>query len=294
MRPSIYDDNKRRNYPLVRVPGVQVLATEVLVDCQFDFAAYAGFSPGSHVVWLSRISSDASNVTLRFSTDADELSSLPLDFVIPRTGPEFQTGFASAEATFPDGSPCEEQLAWFGFVVVCDRQAIVDATTGGPVTFTKDKTPVEPVLIRNMEDSYVRSISVANERRTLVTDTIDTVRPYLVHTTCLQGAIKIAEGKNCRITVDPDENALLFGGAVGAGLGSVCDEIPAAPDETAPAGSTLLTGGPKCTEVVKRINGLTGPTIGLRGVQGFDVQRDPDNPSRVLVSFSPSVLPRPA
>ena len=294
MRPSIYDDNKYRSYPLVRVPGVQVVDTGILVDCQFDFAAYAGFAAGTNTVWLSRISSDSTNVTLRFSTDATELSSLPLDFVVPRSGPEFQTVFADVEGVFPESTPCEAQLAWFGFVVVSDRQAIVDATAGGPVTFTKDKTPVEPVLIRTMEDSYVRSVSVANERRTLVTDTADTVRPYLVHTTCLQGQIKVGEGHNVRITVDPETNALLFGGAVGAGLGQVCDEIPAAPDEEPPDGSSLLTGGPKCTEVVKRINGLTGPTIGLRGIQGFDVKRDTDNPSRVIIDFSPSVLPRPA
>lgn len=293
MRPGIYDDNKNRSYPLIRLPDVPAVDQSVLIDCQFDFAAYAGFVPGVSVVWLSRISSDSTNVTLRFSTDAEELSSISLDFVIPRSGPEFQHAFASADATFPDSTPCAAQLAWFGFVIVCNRQAIVDATGGGPVTFTKTQTPVEPVLVRTMEDSYVRSVSVANQRRTLVTDTADTVRPYLVYDTCLQGPIKIAEGHNCRITVDPEGNALKFGGAIGAGLGQVCEEIPASPDETAPSGSDLLSGGPSCNEVVKRINGLTGPTIGLRGTQGFDVKRHPSITSRLLVTLDPDVLPRP-
>ena len=570
MRPGIYDDNKNRSYPLIRLPGVPAVDQSILIDCQFDFAAYAGFVPGVSTVWLSRISSDGTNVTLRFSTDAEELSSISLDFVIPRSGPEFQHAFASADATFPDSTPCAAQLAWFGFVIVCNRQAVVDATGGGPVTFTKTQTPVEPVLVRTMEDSYVRSVSVANQRRTLITDTADTVPPYLVYDTCLQGPIKIAEGhncvlpdtvvqgsvlaasrvwytgtvseivtragrrrtvtphhpvmttrgfvaagqlqvgenliayqaqvdspvlcptagnhkqyeptsiknvfeaialrdsdtrcvelvrcgpddlhgdgvrcqgqieivrtnrhltlelppcnrqegqdlqlsrldlqptcenrscpcgldgvtvshtsprdvrgrdvppplltahpgipyaqcfggashfdpvlleaalkaattaanfisqryqsfplqislddiveirnreysghvfdlqtttgmmvaeglyiSNCRITVDPEGNALKFGGAVGAGLGPVCEEIPASPAETAPDGSELLSGGPGCNEVVKRINGLTGPTIGLRGIQGFDVKRHPSITSRLLVTLDPDVLPRP-
>jgi hypothetical protein len=51
------------------------------------------------------------------------------------------------------------------------------------------------------------------------------------------------------------------------------DEIPLdpldGPSETPPEGSFLLSGGPRCKDTIKTINGINGQTVSIKGGPGI-------------------------
>ena len=84
----------------------------------------------------------------------------------------------------------------------------------------------------------------------------------------------------------PYDHSLTFTAAQAAGAGTPCGEVPLYIDEPDPPGSTLLSGGPACDEIISSINGLSSSTINL--VAGMGTVISPDetgDPNTLNVSF---------
>ena len=79
------------------------------------------------------------------------------------------------------------------------------------------------------------------------------------------------------------DNSITITPRVGAGEGQPCDEVPLTAAETAPAGSTLLSGGPTCNEVIRTINGIPGPHYTILAGTGVTVAADTTDTHRLNV-----------
>ena len=300
-RTTFYNDNKFRRYPFVSSPAIETspdavyqIPDRLLVGAGFKVYAYSGYAAGQHVVWLSRVGYDSSHVTLEFTSDAPGLAGNPLTFTVARDAGETTIAFADTLGTGVDpvDGGCTSQMLWMGFVVVGDTQPLVDWMTSNPQTLILPQHRIEPGLIQNLDGAYVRSVNLANRRRVQTTDVPGAERPILVNAQCIQGPIRFLEGKNCQIDYDLADNALLFSAVVGGGDGEPCHEIPVVDGEASPDGGSLLSGGPRCDETIKTINGVPGPRVTLRGApgSGITVEKDGSNPHKINVKFDPALL----
>lgn len=300
-RTTFYNDNKFRRYPFVSTAAIETAPEAVdqvpdrlLVGAGFKVYAYSGFVEGQYTVWLSRVGYDSSNITLEFSSDAPGLDGHPLTFTVARDAGETTISFADTLGTGVDpvAGGCTAQLLWMGFVVVGDTQALVDWAGSNPQTLVPEQHTIEPGLIQNLDGAYVRSVNLANRRRVRTTDVPGAERPILVNAQCLQGPIRFMEGKNCRIDYDLASNGLLFNAVVGGGEGEPCVELAVVEDEIPPDDGSLLSGGPRCDETIKTINGVQGPRISLRGApgSGITVEQDSVNPHKINVTLDPAFL----
>lgn len=301
-RTEFYDDNANRRYPFVSTPAIEAAAAddqlpnEVLLDCGFTFAAYAGATAATQV-WLASVEllTGPDRIRLTFATDAEHLAAVPLVIDAPVGAEEFVAAFgeSSGNSDAPAAVASCEQLLWFGFAVVTNRTAALAAFIGANGTaLTPAQHVVEPALLQNIDGTYVRTLNIANQDRLHVTDTPGEPRAVIVAETCLQGPLLLREGYNCRISADLRRNGFIIAAGLGAGLGQPCDEIPLYVSEASPDDGDLLSGGPSCAEVLKSINGVAGPNIPLRGVDGIFVTHDPDVTNRLIIVVDQTRLAR--
>lgn len=298
-RTSFYDDNRNRRYPFVSTAEIEAAALpdaqipdSVLLDCGFTFAAGSGFVTGEHSVWLDSVEVGES-IILRFASDAPGVVGVPLSFDFPYFAEESQVIFNEVRANGLDPIPggCTNQLMWYGFAVLGSIPDLIAwAETEGPVFLTAEQHTVEPGAIQNLDKTYVRSANLANKERTLVTDIPGEPKPIHVNAQCIQGPLRFVPGYNCRIDYDLPRNGLVIGAVVGAGDGEPCDEVIMYAGETSPDGGELLSGGPRCTDIIKTVNGVGGPRLSLRGTKGIAIVRDPDIANQLNVTIDPSIL----
>ncbi len=111
-----------------------------------------------------------------------------------------------------------------------------------------------------------------------------------VNARCLDGDLRVKEGFNISVRQEDNTNSLIIGAAIGAGAGLACSEIPLYAGEVPPNGSGVLTGGPKCNEVVKTINGVGGPTLQLLAGRGVRITASLDDPHEIVVSLAENDL----
>jgi len=302
-RTSFYDDNKFRRYPFLSTAAIesapeatQQIPDSVLLACGFTMFAYSGYIASGHVAghvtWLNRVSYDSENLLLEFACTAPGLEDVPLNFTVPRNAGESTIVFAEAygDGANPVAGGCTDQLLWAGFIVVGNTEDFVEWAPSTPLTLIMDQHVIEPALIRNLDNAYVRSVNLANQRRVRTTDVPGEPRPYLVNAQCMQGPMRFVEGKNCSITYDLTNNGLVFAAGVGDGDGEPCAELPVVVDEEPPEGSSLLSGGPKCSETIKTINGVGGPRVIIRGSNMISVLRDQTDPHKINVTIDASFL----
>lgn len=139
---------------------------------------------------------------------------------------------------------------------------------------------VEPALIQNM--SNIRRINIANKSRVMVTPPKDCYlsssvgdSPAVINSVDSDGDIAIKPGYNCEIAVSVADNSITLSAALGLGEGEPCSEIPLdpldGPPEIPPEGSFLLSGGPRCKDTIKTINGISGQTVSIKGGPGISV-----------------------
>lgn len=298
-RTSFYDDNRFRRFPFVSTAEIESapeaadqLPDSVLLDCGFTFLAYSGFDPAVHQVWLASVGFGSDSVTLQFESDAPGVADAALVFTCPRDGLESQIRFSELTGTGTneiDGG-CTDQPLWLGFVAIGDTQALVDWAGTSPQTLDAGQHLIEPGSVQSLDGSYVRSINLANRQRVRVDDDISTARPILINSQCMQGPARFIEGVNCQIDYDLPRNGLKIAASVGGGAGEPCAEIPLVEDEEPPDGSSLLSGGPTCREVVKTVNGLGGPRLTIRGVNGISVVHDETVPNQLNIKIDGSLL----
>lgn len=171
---------------------------------------------------------------------------------------------------------CRTEGAWRGFLVTGKfDELLAIIADGATLTFATGLWKIEPAKIQNIYKHYVRSVTVLNRKRTLVTDaTIN--YDVVVYDACLNGNLKFREGYNCTIFQDNVGNRLVFKGTIGGGAGEPCYEVSQSIGEVPPDGSPYLTGGPRCGDVLKTINGKGGKSITIKGGPGFTVEADPE------------------
>lgn len=294
MVPGWYDENARRAYPLVDtgpLPRTMTRASDLATvtwpdDALREFMATVGpWMPGFDAtgiaagdpVWLASVSraGDGLSVTFAFG-----ITDLPVDrqltFTVAVADRELTT--TAATVLVVDGDP--DRVLWDGVLVtgrLDDLLAVLPA--GDRLDAGPDDLVVEPGRIVTV-GPRVRSLNLAVAPRDGGGD------PVVVQQG-LAGDVAVEPGYNATARTVLRTSTLVLGGQVGGGLGEPAAEVPRYPGETPPAGSTRLSGGPRCTEVVLGLNGISADRLDLVGVDGVRVSPDPDDPNGLLVHLDP-------
>jgi hypothetical protein len=300
--PPFFNENENRAYPLV--PGGTMPPEKLVVDAGFVAGPKSRFETGTHRVWLAAVRRQGSFFHLDFDSDAPELYGTKLTFSRHVDDGDFVTEFvdsgtsglsASSLSGSTDDNPheCDEPL-WSGFVVTGRMAAFLALLpSDGEATLAAD---VEPALVQNLAESCVVKFAVANDDRTRVSasDGCEDAAPATpgvthVNANCVVGDVVFVPGYNANVRQSLTDNSITLGAAVGDGEGEPCDTVPLYAGENAPAGSTLLEGGPRCNETVRSVNGIGGPQLTLFAGRGVTVTSSPDD-NRVVVNVNMSGL----
>lgn len=277
-RAGFYNDNEYRAYPFVFDANFNdiVLPNATIVDVSIIMGLMSGFDPTQHSVWLESISRTDDVFTFSFRTDAPGAASQPLTF----TRPVDATEWLSEQI---------EGTNWEGFFVtgpLTDLAAQLD--NGDELALTSTNRVLEPARVQSLVKSYLRSVSLGNYKRTMVTpsavcvdeSTATNNREIIVNAEGLQGNLRLKEGYNCRINQTDFDNTLRVAAALGSGLrpdNVLCNnggELVMYEGETAPPGSKFLSGGPACDETISTINGVGGSDVTFVGGSGIKITVD--------------------
>lgn len=255
------------------------LPDSCVVDAGIIMGLMSEFDVTQHIVWLASVSRADDVFTFVFRTNAPGAANQPLTF----TRPAAATEWLSEHVTETD---------WEGFFVTGPLTTLAaQLSNGASLTFTDVDCVLEPARIQSLVKSYLRSISLGNYRRTVVTPSAACIessaatnnREIVVNAEGLQGDLRIKEGYNCRIEQTDFNRELRIGAAVGAGVAPdnvICSnggELPLYDGEEPPDGSQFLSGGPTCAETISTINGVGGGNINLVGGSGVVIQTDDTN-----------------
>ncbi len=294
-RDGFYDENRGRGYPLLAglvgdaAPGpnpgtLNYLPLPVLIDFGCIMGLDSQFVEDEDSVYLYRVSRSGSIFRLEFRSTAAGLVGASLIFRRTLDADKFAVEYVDDENDDSDDSdnsdsPCVDEPLWSGFLVTGDLTELAELLADGQQLLGGSTYLVEPALVRSLVDGYLRSISVANAERTRA-ESPEGCRPpcwpfalaeHYVYRRCLQGPIRFQDGYNSVIRVDAGRNTIEFAAGEGAGAGVPCEEVPLYPQEAAPQGSELLTGGPRCNEVVRSVNGLGGPRLNIEAGNGVSL-----------------------
>jgi hypothetical protein len=328
VNPGWFNDNRFRAFPfqvgtvaaLVGSPTtIERLDNSTVVDAGFVMGLNSGYIDGEHSVWLDRLDRLGSVLTFTFRSDAPGLYKKPLLFARNITDLLYTVQYVDdvedaygisevsdsavyevSEGTGDEYADCIPEPLWSGFLVTGYFDNLLAVLTGnGSLTRTIGGL-LEPALVRNTANSYVASLNLVNQDRTRVTapdgcPPIESPFPVsptglYVNARCLQGDVRFIAGYNCALRQEDFNNAIIFGAAVGAGAGQVCNDPPVIfPGEIPPDGSSLLEGGSLCNEVIRSINGVGGKFSSLLSGPGVNIQAVPAQ-SKVIVNVNMSQL----
>jgi hypothetical protein len=180
-----------------------------------------------------------------------------------------------------------EGLEWRtgGFLL----EEVVETTFAKTTTDETGTTIVEPALIQNLANTYVQRINLANKIRTIATpaegcsDSITTDGSEIYFNSSFVGDVKIKSGYNVNVVVSQNDNSITFTAALGSGEGEPCVEVPVYEGEASPDSSGLLSGGPRCKDVIKSINGIGGRVVTLQGGLGTRIVSSPAGGNRITI-----------
>ncbi len=193
--------------------------------------------------------------------------------------------YEGGDSAFSQGL-CDDEPLWGGYLVtgkldqlrtlLPDEGDTLGRTTGGVI---------EPSLVQNMARTFVSSFNIANADRTRMTaadgcppiDWPYPTGPDVIHVNaqCLRGDVKIRPGYNATVRQQDFDNAMVLSAGVGAGEGEPCREVELFPGEIPPSGSSLLSGGLRCDEVIRTLNGVGGRFMVVRAGLGVKIDSDP-------------------
>lgn len=311
--PAWYNDNQFRDYPFMTQVAPLVDTTELSsssasdgaltelptqavvdfgaimeIDAEYDEAV-------GHYIYLHKIRRLSDVFYLHFRTNADGAYNYEVVFERDVTAEEFQIDWVSASSIVAeelDPIDCASDYKWKAFLVTGDVSSLSTLLPGdGVIIFFQGLWAAEPARVQSLMRSYLRSVTLANNPRTMATSPegcIDSSSsaaesPAILQSSCIVGDIKWKEGYNCTIRQDTTNNAIIIGAGVGVGEGEPCEEVPLYDEETPPAGSPYLSGGPGCGEIVKSINGVTKADITILAGPGFRVQPDDVSPHKLII-----------
>lgn len=284
---DFYNLSQRRKYPFT--PGASLsfnggtytLDWRFVLDCGFTLGGRSdfkmGYRPGDppqtpDYIRLTKIER-LSSTELEFTFIASSMPSYPFVFTRHVDDGEGAVGYAEANSSPVYG---------VGFLVTGDLSPLVDP--GSPYYIATDITPdddgpeIEQSLIVAMPNQAVTSINVGNLPRVKAESPQPTPVVKVVASDLLDG-ITLEAGYNTALVPNASTNQVEASAIVGAGKGEPCGEIERYPGED-PETGVLLSGGPKCNELVYTISGVT-PTDGgdfiFRASNGLRVVADESN-----------------
>lgn len=299
--------NAYRDYPFVDEEALVDLndgfSTSLYLDelphsAVLDFGAImslnAAYEDDTDYIYLYAIRNVSGLIEFEFRTTAPGASQFLLKFLRNPAGSSYETDhevatLVNTEDVSLDATCFEGDVTWEGFLVtgeLAETLALVPNDTD-EVIFTAGRYRIEAGRVQNLAKSFVRSINLVNMNRTHAEPSEECGgsppgTQLFVNATCIAGHVKIREGFNCSIR--QEAAAIVISAGQGAGAGLACDEVPLYPGESPPSGSSLLTGGPSCHEIVLTINGVSGPNLQLQAGDGIDVIPHPDYPHTLLIT----------
>jgi hypothetical protein len=302
--PGFLNQNESRAYPLVDGAAARAVPEEALVDFGCLLGLDAGFDDRMHAVALFevRLAGDG-RYEFDFRCDAPGLVDYALVFRRDPGDPEFATSRAAATplgtpAPAPGCPPQRDDLLWEGYLTTGLLDTLAAALAAGtPLPLPAGPPAVEPALAQNLARGFVRTLNLANEDRTRahppagcsvgVSEAFGDlpVREYtaIVNRECLHGPLVLREGFNVSIRQNARDSSLTIAAHPSAGAGAPCDEVPLTDAERPPAGSTLLTGGPSCSDVIGGINGLSAAALELVPLAGVRIAPSTTDPHTLIV-----------
>lgn len=324
--PGFYNENINRDYPFI------YQETGTLPEaCFADFGCILGvdaeFEEGTHNVYLSRMQRLGNYVEIEFTTDAPGLLDQVLVFRRQLDDSNYTTSYAEAvseddparsriecSACSPDSvdcddldaPPCHGDPSWSGYLVTGKMSAIRDFLTAcapdecNPevtVCTWEGEIPVEPSLITNLSQSYIRSMTVANSERTRASSPAEcrdycwpfTQEEHYLQCECVTGGIRFKEGYNTCITQDALENTITINACAGGGEGVACEDVKVTEDEAPPTGRNTLDGALKCDEIIRTINGVGKRFFEITGGTGVTITPVPDE-NKIIVDINLKTL----
>lgn len=286
----VYSVNRKVSGPLTPLN----LPNPTIVDAGFVAGPLSRFVPGTHSVWLAVVRRQGSWLYFDFASDAPGLYGALLTFGRRVDAGKNLTTFAdsaddglslsgSASAS-ASAAGCVEPL-WSGFLTTGDFAPLLALLPGdGEIAGTPPAAVLEPTLIQSLAGGAVARLALANDDRTRATappGCPDLVWPFVTGQTrasalCLAATVAFVPGYNCAVRQNVRDNSVTVSPAVGQGAGQPCGEQTAFPGEAPAAGETTLSGGPRCNEVFRMVNGLGGPQVDLLPGIGVTVTPSPE------------------
>jgi hypothetical protein len=290
-KTSFYDDNKARDYPLLK--GESFAPFSAVVAAGFTFGPGSGFVAGEHNVFFTKVLRAHGRFWFFFTSDAPGIVDKFLVFSRSESDKQYAIEYAdlleedesvnSISESFVSNPAegCDFADLFSGFLITGPLDELLEALAEdeylyGPAT-------VEPALLQSLVNSYGRSINLANSGRTLYTpptgceSSESSSQSMYVKTTCITGPIVFSPGYNSIVIQNKFDKSITFSAAVGAGDGEPCEQIPIYEGEAPPTGSQFLEGGPSCAEVIRSVGGVGGPILQIVGGQGATVGFDSGN-----------------
>ena len=308
-RPGWYNDNANRTFPFLtgstgrHVPSAATsilmdqLPDEVIVDAGFIVGVMSEFDSASNLVYLNAIRRSSDTFYFDFQSDATELYGVTLTFSRTIDDVDYLTEFSEAsnsvDASCSESDGCCFEL-FSGYLTTFNVARLGDFLGDGD-SLTRigalGSAVVEPTIIQNMSNSFILTTGLSNANRTRATEPTDCTEyewsfdestSHITYDPCLKGHIKIEEGYNCVIAQNSTDNSITIGASVGRGKGEPCDEVKLFSSEAPPTGGLLLSGGPKCSETLRSINGKCGSLLSLESGAGIRIT---ENPAENLITI---------
>lgn len=323
---AFLDDNKGRDYPLLK--GASYVPFTSILACGFVIGPNTGFVAGQHNVTLSKVKREFGRVWFYFTCNAPGLLLQEIIFSRLEDAAMYTLEYADSSST-EDGSASESlsvstslSLSQSSSLSVSQSEDMdslnvcgyIDDFSGFLITGALDDLLavlpdnsilestvaatgiVEPALLQDLSNTYVRSINLANIDRTRYVappgcegDDAQGDRDIFVNTTCIQGKIVFTPGANANVSQNNFTNSVTFSAVVGAGTGEPCEQMPLYAGETTPAGSIYLEGGPSCNEVIRSISGASGPRADLSAEGGVNISYEPSE-NKVIIDVNLKAL----
>lgn len=317
---DFYNVNEYRQYPFIDRPDIREnrsaegkfnLPEQLIADCGFILGLDSEFDAASDFVYLAQLEVQPTQYIFTFRTSATGASGQALVFTRAKTGAAYESWvYEHVESAARAGMQCASEPAWEGFLVTGNLQDAAVPTgiySFAPAEGEDAPHVVEPALLQSLVRGYLRSISVGNFARTVIPNCVEenssssnsanTPREVIPQDVCLSGAIQFVAGINCAVSQTDITNTITIGPLLGANVNSptgneLCEnngELPLYVGESPPPGSSFLSGGPACNELITTINGIGGPSIIINSGPGIIITT---SEHRITLGVSDVVIAR--
>lgn len=285
-RPGFSNDNEYRSYPFVHKKSYTgaALPDATIVDIGLIMGIDSAFDAAQHSVWLSSISRSAGNIAFTFETDANNT---PLVFTCPEATDEWSTVYAESADPVSVSSACNPAPVWEGYIVVGKLTDILaQVASNATQTYSSGVRVIEPARVQSLLKHHVRSVNVGNFSRVIAQPTTDCQEPgagppversVVANAACMQGALQLKEGYNCRIQQISRTNELAISAERNAGEPNTAElcghgsELPFYANEPFDPTTGFYSGGPACNQTIATINGVSGANARIVGGTGVRI-----------------------